>query len=45
MNIVDILLVVLIAAALAAAVRHCIRSRGKCSCSGCCGDCAQCGKK
>ncbi|ADU21562.1 MULTISPECIES: hypothetical protein [Ruminococcus] len=42
MNIADIVLVVLIAAALAGAVYHCIRSRGKCSCSCCCGDCSQC---
>ncbi|MCR5540117.1 MAG: hypothetical protein K6F71_04715 [Ruminococcus sp.] len=42
MTIVDIVLLVMIISAVAGAAVHCFRNRGKCSCSGCCGDCSQC---
>ncbi|HRR77486.1 MAG TPA: FeoB-associated Cys-rich membrane protein [Ruminococcus sp.] len=46
MNTIDIILLILIAAALVWAVSFCIRSRrnGK-GCGGCCGDCSGCSKK
>ena len=42
MNMVDVILLILIAAALIGAVLHCIKERRSGRCHGCCGDCSQC---
>ena len=43
MNWIDFVLLAVLAVIVFLALRKTIRSRGKCSCSGCSGNCATCG--
>ena len=45
MNAVDIVLIILISAAVIGAAVHCFRKKGSCNCGCCTGGCPECDKR